>query len=660
MKNNFILILIFIGSCGLLYAQKNQNFSLASPDGNILVSIETGTKLKWSVKYGQAQIISPSVISMKLQDGLVMGEMTKVASSTIENVDKKIDALNYKKAVIIDQYKQLSISFKGDYGVIFRAYNDGVAYRFYSKKKGEITILSEEANFNFEKDELAYIPYANTPVKDKYQCSFENFYQHINLSKIDSAKVAFAPLLVDFSNGMKAAITEADLEDYPGMFLKAGNQNFSLAGDFAAYPVEEIQGGHNNLQSIVTKRTDYLAKTSGNRNFPWRVIILSKQDKDLLNNDMVYKLASASRVADVSWVKPGKVAWDWWNDWNISKVDFRAGINTATYKYYIDFASANKIENIMLDEGWANSLDIMQIIPEINLQEIVDYGKQKNVGVWLWGGWLPLDKKTDLAFSTYSKMGIKGFKIDFMNRDDQKMVNFYYRLAQKAAEYKLMLDFHGAYKPTGMQRTYPNVLNFEGVRGMENVKWSNPDFPLYDCTIPFIRMIAGPMDYTPGAMLNANKTNFRIVYSAPMSQGTRCHQLAMYVLYESPFAMLSDNPTNYMKEQESTTFIASIPTIFDETIALDGKVAEYAVIVRRNKDNWYVGVLNNWDARDIMVDFSFLHNGNFEAEVFKDGINADREGSDYKREIIQVNSTTKLNIHLSNGGGWVARIYPVK
>jgi len=301
----------------------------------------------------------------------------------------------------------------------------------------------------------------------------------------------------------------------------------------------------------------------------------------------------------------------------------------------------------------------MKIVPDIDLQEIIDYGKTKNVSVWLWGGWLPLDKQADLALSKYSKMGIKGFKIDFMDRDDQKMVAFYYRFAKKAAEYHLMLDFHGAYKPTGLQRTFPNVLNFEGVRGMENAKWSNTDFPSYDCTIPFIRMLAGPMDYTPGAMKNANKSNFRNVYSAPMSQGTRCHQLAMYIIFEAPFEMLADNPTNYMREPESTRFIASIPTTVDETVALDGKVSEYVALARRKGNTWYAAAMVNWTERDLTIDFSFLGEGEYEAEIFQDGINADREAADYKRLIKKVSAKDKLHIHLANGGGWAARIYPV-
>lgn len=372
---------------------------------------------------------------------------------------------------------------------------------------------------------------------------------------------------------------------------------------------------------------------------------------------MVYKLASPSRIKDVSWIEPGKVAWDWWNDWNISGVDFRAGINTATYKYYADFAADHSIENILLDEGWAESEDIMKIVPDIDLEAIIQYAKQKGVGVWLWGGWLPLDKDMDKVLSTYAAMGIKGFKVDFMNRDDQKMVDFYYRLSEKAAEYKLMLDFHGSYKPTGLQRTYPNVVNFEGVLGLENAKWSNPDFPLYNATIPFVRMLAGPMDYTPGAMKNANKANFRAVHSAPMSQGTRSHQLALYILYEAPFNMLADNPTNYIKEKESTAFIASVPTVFDETVALAGKISEYAAIARRKGDTWYIGAITNWDEREITLDLSFLPQGEYEAEVFKDGINADREGTDYKREIMKVDANKKMKIKMAPGGGWAARIY---
>jgi alpha-glucosidase len=310
-----------------------------------------------------------------------------------------------------------------------------------------------------------------------------------------------------------------------------------------------------------------------------------------------------------------------------------------------------------MDEGWSDPLDLMQVSPKINLSEIVDYGKQKNISVILWASWYAVSQKTTEAFSKYAAMGIKGFKIDFMDRDDQKMVSSLYMIAQKAAEYKLVIDFHGMYKPTGLQRTFPNILNCEGVKGMENVKWApHDDVPRYDASIPFIRMVAGPMDYTPGAMRNATQGTFRPVGSMPMSQGTRAHQLAMYTVFEAPLQMLSDNPTAYMKESECTDFISGVPTTFDETVALDGIVGEFAAIARKKNNVWWVGVLNNWNARDLRLDFSFLGRGEYQAEIFSDGINADRDATDYKKEIIRVNASSKINIHLSNGGGWAARI----
>jgi alpha-glucosidase len=641
-------------------AQNKKEYPVKSPNGKITVNVQVGAAVEWNAAYDGKPVLSNSVINLQLASGEILGQNSKVLVAKTELKQSRFNALNYKNSVVEDNYTQLLLAMKGNYSIVFRVYDDGIAYRFATSRKDSLTIKNEEANFNFGKDHLAFVPYVNDAHNnDVFETSFENNYLHLNLSKIKTDTLAFLPVLVEANDGIKVAITEADLESYPGMFVQA-TQALGFHGVFAPYPLAEQQGGHNNLQSFVTKRASFIAKTKGQRSFPWRVLIISKEDKDLLNSDMVYRLASPSRVKDASWIKPGKVAWDWWNDWNISGVDFRAGINTQTYKYYIDFASAHKIEYILLDEGWATSEDIMKIIPEINLQEIIDYGKSKNVGVWLWGGWLPLDKQIDHALSTYSKMGIKGFKIDFMDRDDQKMVDFFYRFSKKAAEYKLMLDFHGAYKPTGLQRTFPNVVNFEGVRGLENVKWSNTDFPSYDCSIPFIRMLAGPLDYTPGAMKNANKTNFRSVNAAPMSQGTRCHQLALYIVFEAPFEMLADNPTNYLKEKESTEFIASVPTTFDKTVALDGKVSEYVAIARKKGDTWYVGAITNWNAKDLTLDLSFLGNGNFEAEIFQDGVNADREGTDYKKITQKVTSIDRLQIKLSNGGGWAARIFPVK
>lgn len=655
-----IFLFVLIASLKL-HAQKNKDFAITSPDGNIQLKINVGTKLQWSAAYQSQIIIAPSPISLTLQNGEVLAQNCNIVSYKSQQFNNKIATLNYKKDTVNDNYAELTLNCIGDYGLVFRVYNEGVAYRFFTKKKDSIIIKSEEASFNVADDDSAYIPYSNDPHNsDKFQCSFESVYRHIKLSQFVKDTVAFAPVLVELANNKKAVITEADLEEYPGMFLTNGSSTNGLSGAFAPYVLEQLQNERNPVQALATRRAEYIAKTKGVRNFPWRMVIISTNDKDLLNNDMVYRLASPSRVQDVAWIKPGKVAWDWWNDWNISHVDFRAGINTATYKYYTDFASANHVDYILLDEGWSDDRDIMKIVPDIDLPQIIDYAKQKNVGVWLWMGSYPLDQKMEEIFSTYSKMGVMGFKIDFMDRDDQNMVEFYYRVAQTAAVYHIMVDFHGAYKPTGLQRTYPNVVNVEGVHGMEQLKWSNPDMPQFDVSIPFIRMIAGPMDYTPGAMRNATRESFRPVNAMPMSQGTRCHQLAMYIMYEAPFEMLSDNPTTYMRETESLNFISAIPTTFNETIAIDGKVAAYAAIARRKKDTWYLAAMSNWDARDIVIDLSFLRLGNYEGEIFKDGINADRDATDYKREIIKVSPNEKLNIHLSNGGGWAARIYPVK
>jgi alpha-glucosidase len=656
-------VLIMTGTVLSLAAQKAKIFHVKSPDGKIDITIDAGAKITWSAMHEGNVIIAPSSISLTLGDSEVLGDHPKIISAKTASVNAVINTPIYKKKSIIDNYNQLTLRCKGDYGIIVRAYNDGAAYRFFTNKKGEITIQSEEANFNFDADYNCFIPHVRDfrGENDQYIQSFEALYTEAPISKLNTDTLGFLPVLIE-AGTKKAVILEADLEDYPGMFIKPnGNAGKGFKGVFAPYPLEEFQAGHHKLNTMVSKRADYIAKVYGTRNFPWRIVIIAGNDTELLNNDMVQKLSAPSRITDISWIKPGKVAWDWWNDWNISHVDFRAGINTETYKYYIDFASANKLEYIILDEGWSNDLDLMDVNSKLNLQEIIDYGKQKNVGVILWAGWYATSQKLDEAFSKYAAMGVKGFKIDFMDRDDQKMVASLYAIAKKAADYKLLVDFHGMYKPTGMHRAYPNVLNFEGVKGMENVKWTpNDDVPHYDVSIPFIRMVAGPMDYTPGAMRNSVKAYFRPNNSLPMSQGTRCHQLAMYVVFEAPLQMLADNPTVYMKEQESTDFIAKVPTIFDETVALAGKVGEYVAIARKRESTWFVGAMSNWDARDITIDLSFLGLGNFEAEVFKDGINADRDATDYKREIIKVSSNDKLTVHLSNGGGWAARIYPAK
>jgi len=651
------LILITFMISGTLNAQINKSYEIKSPDGKISFKIESGSMLRWSVFFEKQQILAPSEIGLQLENGVILGENAKIISTKTENVNTSFAAINYKRLKITDNYNQLIINCKGDFGLIIRAYNDGVAYRFFTKLKGEIIIKNEITNFNFNKNHNSFIPIMwDYRDNQKFNHSFEALYRQISFSEFPKDSLAFLPLVVELENNKKAAILEADLEDYPGMYLDVNQNKDGFIGVFSPYPLQVQMGGYENMNYVPSKRADYIAKTKGTRNFPWRALVISSQDKELLDNNMVQKLASPSRISDVSWIEPGQSAWDWWNNWNITHVDFKAGMNTETYKAYIDFAASNHLKFIIIDWGWSSKTDLSIIIPEMDIKEIVDYGKLKGVGVFLWASWHAVAQQMDSIFPLYSKMGIKGFKIDFVDRDDQLAVASTYDIAEKAAKYKLMVDYHGIFKPTGLQRTYPNVIGYEGVKGLENVKWAIEDAPRYAVSIPFIRMLAGPMDYTPGAMRNSNKANFHPVNDMPMSQGTRCQQMAMYVVYESPFQILSDNPGIYTKEQECTDFITKVPTTTDETVALDGEIGKYCVIARKKGDAWFIGAMTNWDEREITIDFSFTGKGKYKAEIFRDGINADKDATDYKKEFLEIESGSKLTIHLAKGGGWVARI----
>ncbi|MCI9846236.1 glycoside hydrolase family 97 protein [Flavobacterium pectinovorum] len=653
MKKLFpaLLILLF----NICFSQQVQDFTLASPNGKIKISIVINDKITWSVSHEKDVILAPSSISLTLEQNEVLGKNPSLLNSKREKVSQTFESPFYKKSTIKNQYNLLVLNFKNDFSIEYRAFDDGVAYRFITKKKKDITVKAEEVSLNFDQDYNTLMPYVRDlrNPKDPYISSFEAHYENKKISEFAKDTLAYLPFLIDLKKHKKAVFLEANLEDYPGLFVTNNESKSGFEARFSKYPLQETNGGFNNINRLITERADYLVKTKGTRTFPWRAIVVSENDAELANNDMVQKLSEPSKIKDLSWIKPGKVAWDWWNDWNIYNIDFKAGINTQTYKYYIDFASKNKVEYVVLDEGWSLEDDIMKHNPNVDLEALIAYGKERNVGIILWSSWMALTKNTAGIFKNYADLGIKGFKVDFLDRDDAKMVNSVYDIAQKAADYKLLLDFHGMYKPTGIQRTFPNILNFEGVKGLENNKWTpNDDVPLYDCTIPFIRMMAGPMDYTPGAMRNATKSEFRPSHSTPMSQGTRSHQLALYTIFEAPLQMMADSPTAYIKEQESTDFIAKIPTVFDETVALDGEVGKFVSIARKKANIWYLGAITNWDSREITIDFSFLEKGKkFEAEIFSDGLNADKAANDYKREVITVDSTTKSKYRLASGGG---------
>ena len=635
-------------------------YSLTSPDGRIKAEIKADGKVTYSVTFDGKTILEPSGISMTLDGGTVFGSGKVTRTYSFKN-NETLPAVAYKKANVKDVYNALVLSFK-ECLIEFRAYDNAVAYRFLSPAKGgDFIVKSEEATFNFAEDWTAWVPYVRDgqdSFEKQFKNSFENYYEHINLSAWNPARLAFLPLVVDAFDGVKVMITESDLRDYPGLYLN-GQGGKTLCGVNAPYPKDVELGGHNMLQGIVKTRENFIAKAEAGRSFPWRIVGIFEDEKDLTNSDLTWLLGKpADKNVDWSWIRPGKVAWDWWNDWNIYGVDFESGINNDTYKYYIDFASKHGIEYVILDEGWAvnKKTDLFQIVPEINLEELVSYAKTKNVGLILWAGYKAVDKDIEGVFKHYSSMGIKGFKVDFMDRDDQLVMQFYEKVAATAAKYHMLVDFHGAFKPSGLERTYPNIINYEGVAGLEQMKWGAKQYDqvTYDVIIPFVRMAAGRMDYTQGAMINCTKGMAYANNSSPMSQGTRCRQLAEYAIFEAPLTMLCDSPSNYMAEPECTDFIAAFPTSWDETVPVCGKIGEYVAIARRKGNDWYVGALTNWNARDLALDLGFIGSGKM--TVFQDGVNAHRAAQDYKISSASLPSDGNVTVHLAPGGGWVAKI----
>jgi alpha-glucosidase len=590
-----------------------------------------------------------------VNEGLILGENPVLINFKKKSMDEEIyPVVPHKRKLIKDRYNESLLNFEDDYGLIFRVYDDGVAYRFFTVFKEDIKIISEEACFNLARDDSIYIPF-----EESFLTHSERLYSYLPVSEVTSDKMSSLPVLIYNPERPRIVITEADLDDYPGMYLRGtdGSAPF-LRATFPEYPLEEKQTDDRTVE--VTRGAGYLAVTKGARNFPWRLIVIAEEDADLVESDIVFRLGKTLQLKDTKWIKPGKVSWDWWNACNIYGVDFKSGINTETYKYYIDFASENNIEYIILDEGWSDPSDLFNINPEINMNELLQYARQKNVGIILWCVWVTLDKQLKPALDLFEKWGIRGIKVDFMQRDDQKMVNYYLKIAQEAAKRHLLVDFHGSYKPTGLRRAYPNVMTREGVQGLEQNKWCRNVTPEHDVTLPFIRMFAGPMDYTPGAMINAQRKSFHPVYYRPMSQGTRIHQLAMYVVYESPLQMLADSPSNYMREREIMEFLSKVPTVWDETKVLNAKVRDYITVARKSKNEWYIGALTDWTPRTLQIDLSFLEEGEYVAEIYSDGVNASRYAGDFKKTIQRVTRNKKLNIQLAPGGGWAARLHIIE
>ena len=632
-------------------ATAQASYAVVSPNKQVELRVRTGDRIQYDVLFKGTPLLQNSTFSIDI-DHNTLGVQPRVKDAKQRTYDGTLEPpVRQKFAKVRENYNELRLTMEGNYAVVFRAYNEGAAYRFEtSLPQNEVKVYGEEVSLHFAGDYTVYYP-----LEESFFSHNERKYLPFKLKEIPPSSIASLPAVVDTANGVKVAVAEADIEDYPGLWLRGTSSN-GLAATFPPYPLKEVLERDRDYR--VTETADYIAVTRGTRTYPWRLLGIAEKDGDLITNQLVWLLAKPSQVEDTSWIKPGKVAWDWWNALNISGVDFKSGVNTQTYKYFIDFAAKNGLQYIILDEGWYKLGNVLEVVPEINMEELTAYARQKNVGVILWVVWKSFDDQFDAAFDQYQKWGIKGLKIDFMQRDDQKLINFYYKTCREAARRKMLVDFHGGQSQITMTRTWPNMISGEGVRGMEWSKWSADSEPQHNVTLPFTRMFLGPMDYTPGAMLNATKRTFAPVFEHPLALGTRCHQLAMYVVFESPLQMLSDTPSNYMREPEAMEFLAPVPSVWDETKVLDAKIGEYVLLARRSGRDWYVGAMTNWTGRDLEVDLSFLPSGTFSMDAYQDGVNADRFASDYKKTKTQVSNGQKLKITLAPGGGWAARIHP--
>ena len=653
MKRIFFILLL-LHHHALLAQLKRQ---IKSPDGGLRIVITTGNSLEYAVYFKNHILLTGSVIDMELSDGMVLSHDLSIRKINLKQVKDSIVApVPEKRRLVRNHYNEMRIEFRQPFSVLFRAYNDGAAYRIISSRKDSIQVMHETARFNFDENFIAYYPEVQKRNDaDSFHTSFEEPYQKRALDSISPSSICFSPVLVDCKNGIKAIITESDIENYPGMFLR-GTHEHGFEGCFAAYPLQERITGGEYPQAIVTRRAPYIAISKGNRAYPWRVIAVSAEDKDLPSNDIVYRLASPSRISDPSWIHPGKGTDEWIIGINLFNVPFVAGINTATYKYYIDFAKKFGFDRIMMDAGWSDNLDLFKVNPNLNMDELAGYARSKGIKLSMWTLALTLNRQLDSALDQFNRWGVDFIMTDFIDRDDQKTVDFYFRMAEACARKKIMIMYHGAYKPAGFERTYPNAITRESVLGSEYNIWSDKANPPHDLLLPFIRMVSGPLDYEPGLLDNATQKTFRPIPEKVMSQGTRCHQLAMFVTYDNPMQIFSGNPSQGLLEPVFMELLGSIPTIWDETHVVDARLGEFLVTARKKGDSWFIGAFTNWDGRVLNIPLDFLDEGQYDATICSDGVNGDRYASDYVITEKTIRKVDSLKVAMASGGGYLVRL----
>lgn len=628
-----------------------KEYNLSSPDGKTRVSIEVNSGISCEITKGGVELVSISDIDLvtDLTDGYKVKRVRTGAHH-----QELCPVVCQKAAVINDNCNFLELEFTGGRKLQWRAYDNGVAYRWCVASRTPFHVKDECATISFPEESEIWYPAEN----NGFYSANEQKFTRMPLKDLEPGRLASLPVLYG-SGESKVLITESDLLDYAGMWM-VKEEGLAMKAVFPTYPKCLRKSGDRD--EFVDEREDWIASYQSGTTFPWRIFAIADEDKQLLTNTLVYQLATPAE-GDWSWVRPGKVQWDWWHDLNLTGVDFKAGLNTETYRYYIDFAASKGIDYIILDEGWSTREDILEINPNIDVPWLVDYAAGKGVDVVLWCTWLKLDERLEEAMDKFAEWGVKGIKVDFMSRDDQPMVQYYTRVSEAAAKRHLLVDFHGCYKPTGLYRTYPNVITYEGVYGMEQSKVDAEKVigPKHNVTLPFTRMVAGPMDYTPGAMQNAHKKDWHPDYCSPMGMGTRCHNLAMYVIFESPFQMLCDSPSNYMKEPECMDFLSQVPTVWKNTVPLEAKVGEYVVVARESEDGtWYLGAMAGESAHSFDIKLDFLAEGKYQVEVWRDGANAAKHAEDFARKTLAVSNEDNLEVRMCHEGGYVAIFKPVK
>lgn len=645
-----LLLLPALTISGSAAVPHGNTHELRSPNDRVVVTIRLADRIFYDVSVDDGPILRNCTLSLRIDQG-THGLSPILRAATRRSVDGVLNpVVRQKAATLRENFHELRLELEGGYAVTFRAYNEGVAYRWETSLPSEnVTVIDEEVTLRFADNFPVYYP--------EEQSLFSHNERHFlprALGDLAPQNIASIPAVVD-AGQVKLAICDSDIVDYPGLWLR-GTSGSALAGLFPPCPRKEELKGDRDL--VIVEPAGYIAKTTGTRTYPWRLFGVAHRDGELLTNPLAYLLQRPTGLTDTSWIKPGKVAWDWWNANNLAGVDFKAGVNTATYKYFIDFAARFGLDYVILDEGWYKLGNVLEVVPEMDMEELAAYAKQKNVGLILWVVWKTLEDQLEPALDQYARWGVKGIKVDFMQRDDQPVIAHYHRVCREAAKRHMLVDFHGAIRPALMTRTWPNLISTEGVRGLEWNKWSSHITPEHTVTLPFTRMFVGPMDFTPGAMQNATRTGFRHIFDRPMSQGTRCHQLAMYVVYESPLQMLSDSPTSYLREPEAMTFLSAVPTVWDETRVLDARLANYVLVARRSGRDWYLGAMTDWSPRELTVDLSFLPEGSFRLDAWADGVNADRRADDFTMTSTTVARANRLTIRLAEGGGWAARLQP--